>query len=64
MMIPCGVRFLILIIFSFFDRESIKMAHFSLRTGIAYTIDPVYEVEVRDYLGQTPLPPFFFIFIF
>ena len=38
-----------------FDRVELKIAHFSLRRiGIAYTIDPVYEAEVRDYLGQTP----------
>jgi hypothetical protein len=29
------------------------------RIGIAYTIDPVYEAEVRDYLGQTPFFHFY-----
>jgi hypothetical protein len=26
-----------------------------LSTGIAYTIDPAYEVEVRDYLGGSDI---------
>jgi len=28
----------------------------SLSTGIAYTIDPAYEAEVRDYLGESDSP--------
>jgi hypothetical protein len=27
----------------------------SLSTGIAYTIDPEYEAEVRDYLGGSDI---------
>ena len=42
-MIPCGVRF--------FDLSFHWIAYVSLGVGIAYTIDPVYESEVRDYLG-------------
>ena len=52
-MISCGVR-------SFFQSSRLKTAHFSLRRiGIAYTIDPLYETEVRDYLGQTPFFHFY-----
>ena len=38
-----------------FQSSQLRIAHFFLRRiGIAYTIDPVYEAEVRDYLGETP----------
>lgn len=30
---------------------SVPLSHYNAISGIAYTIDPVYESEVRDYLG-------------
>jgi hypothetical protein len=52
-------------LFFLFDQFNFfKFAHFSLRRiGIAYTIDPVYEAEVRDYLGQTPFFHFYRAFL-
>ena len=48
----------------FLLNQSIKKSHFSIRRiGIAYTIDPVYEAEVRDYLGQTPFFHFYQAFL-
>lgn len=32
--------------------EALSLLMMSLSTGIAYTIDPKYEAEVRDYLGE------------
>jgi hypothetical protein len=34
------------------------LADMSLSTGVAYTIDPAYEAEVRDYLGESGITRF------
>lgn len=53
MTILCGVRppALTFLILEFITEISI---------GIAYTIDPIYEAEVRDYLGTWRLQSFSF----